>query len=160
LPPRLENVPMEVFARGLAWLKRDARVDGARLAVMGGSKGAEPALLLAAREPKLRAVVATQPSSVGWPGITFEPEPKPGWSENGKPLVFLHYAKDTETEKGSFFHYKNALAGLAARPGAVIEVEKIRAPILLVCGEADTLWPSCPMADQIAARLQAKGRPA
>jgi dienelactone hydrolase len=158
LPPRLANVPLEIFTQGLAWLKRDPRVDGSRLAVMGGSKGSEPALLLAARAPELKAVVATQPSSVVWPGITFEPEPKPGWTENGSPLDFLPYAKDSETEKGIFFHYKNALAGLGAHPGAVIAVEKIRAPILLVCGEADTLWPSCPMADQIAARLKAKGR--
>jgi dienelactone hydrolase len=160
LAPRLENVPLEIFARGLSWMRRDPRVDGERLALMGGSKGAEAALLVAARQPSLKAVVATQPSSVVWPGITFDPEPRPGWTENGKPLVFLAYAKDSDTEKGIFFHYRNGLAGLAARPQAAIPVEKIRAPLLLVCGEADTLWPSCPMADAIAARLKARARPA
>jgi dienelactone hydrolase len=44
------------------------------------------------------------------------------------------------------------LTQLGAHPAAAIAVERIRGPILLICGEADTLWPSCPMANQIKQR--------
>ena len=159
LPPQLANVPLETFSRGLTWMRHQPGIDAERLAVMGGSKGAEAALLAAVREPGLKAVVATQPSSVVWPGITFKPDPQPGWTEAGKPIAFLPYAKDTDTEKGIFAHYKNGLAVLNEYPDAAIPVERITGRILLVCGEADSLWPSCPMADQIAARLAEHGRP-
>ena len=158
LPQQLANVPLETFSRGLSWMRRQLGIDARRLAVMGGSKGAEAALLVAARDHSLKAVVATQPSSVVWPGITFKPDPEPGWTEAGKPIAFLPYAKDTDNEKGIFAHYKNGLAALGEHPDATIPVERISARMLLVCGEKDTLWPSCPMADQIAARMMAKGR--
>ncbi len=35
--------------------------------------------------------------------------------------------------------------------------QKIAGPVMLVCGKKDSLWPSCPMADQIVARLSANG---
>jgi len=28
--------------------------------------------------------------------------------------------------------------------------------VMLVCGKSDTLWPSCPMSEQVAARLKAE----
>jgi len=40
-PTKLVNVPLETFLNGLDWLKRQPGVDGARIAIMGGSKGAE-----------------------------------------------------------------------------------------------------------------------
>jgi len=49
---------------------------------------------------------------------------------------------------------------VAQHPDAVIPVDRITGPILLVCGEADSLWPSCPMADQIVERLKSGHRPA
>jgi hypothetical protein len=49
------------------------------------------------------------------------------------------------------------LPTIPQHPEAVIPVERIGARILLICGEADALWPSCPMADQISDRLTSKG---
>ena len=68
-PPQLANVPLETFDRGLAFLRAQPGVDPKRIAIVGGSKGAEAALLVASRDPKLKAVVAGMPSSVAWPGI-------------------------------------------------------------------------------------------
>ena len=58
------GMPLELFDRALGWLKAQEEVDGARLAIVGGSKGAEAALIVASRHPELRAVVAGMPSSV------------------------------------------------------------------------------------------------
>ena len=159
-PGKLVNVPLETFANGLDWLRHRQEVDPTRLAILGGSKGAEAALLVASRTPGLKAVVATQPSSMAWPGIAYSPDIQPGWTEAGRPLPYLPYANVSIAEKGLFARYNEALVNLPAHQDAVIPVERITAPILLVCGEADTLWPSCPMSDQIAARLRQSGKPA
>ena len=68
--PNAELVPLEYFATALAWLRRQPEVDSARVGIVGVSKGAEAALVVAVRHPELKAVVAALPSSVVWPGIT------------------------------------------------------------------------------------------
>jgi dienelactone hydrolase len=42
----------------------------------------------------------------------------------------------------------------------LIPVERAAAPLLLICGEADNVWPSCPMARAVKARAEQHGRPA
>ena len=160
LPSKLVNVPLETFSSGLDWLKRQPNVDGTRIAIVGGSKGAEAALLAASRVKDVKAVVATQPSSVVWPGIAYSDTIQPGWTEKRTALPYLPYANVPITQGGLFARYDDAMPSLPQHPDAIIPVERIDAPILLVCGEADTLWPSCKMADQIAARLHSSGKPA
>lgn len=55
--------------------------------------------------------------------------------------------------------FDNALATLPQHPDTAIAVERASGPVLLVCGGKDTLWPSCPMAQTLAARAQMAGRP-
>ncbi len=66
LPATLENVPLEYFAKAIDWLSAQPGVDPARIGVFGGSKGAEAALLIAARDRRITAVVAgLQPEEPG-----------------------------------------------------------------------------------------------
>ncbi len=158
-PEHLFDVPLETFSEGLAWLRAQPGVDPDRIGIEGGSKGSEAALLAATRDRRLKAVVVTMPSSVSWPGITYSAEMKPSWTEGGKPLPYLPYAF-AQAPKSVFDIYNMALPTLPQHADGVIPVERIGGPIMLVCGEADNLWPSCPMSDLIAERLKAKGRPA
>ena len=48
LPPELIEIPLEYCKEGIDWLKAQPSVDAQHIAVLGGSKGAELALLLAA----------------------------------------------------------------------------------------------------------------
>jgi dienelactone hydrolase len=159
-PPQLVEVPLETFSRGLAFLRAQPNIDARRIAIVGGSKGAEAALLAATRDTKLRAVVAAMPSNVAWPGISNSVAMRPSWTVGGAPVAYLPYAFAAYGKAGVFGLYNEALPTLGQHPEAVIPVERITGPILLVCGEADRLWPSCQMADQIAQRLKANGRPA
>jgi dienelactone hydrolase len=159
-PPVLASAPLETFDRALAWLKAQPGIDAARVGLVGGSKGAEAALLTAARHPELRAVVVGMPSSVSWPGITGIDPPEPSWTLHGQPVPFVPYASASLAKRGVFGLYDDALPTERLHPDAVIRVERITAPLLMVCGEADTLWPSCKMADEIAARRAAHGRSA
>ncbi len=60
LPPWLHRVPLEYFARALAWLDGQPEVDARRIGVLGVSRGAELALLLSSTFPEIRAVAHTR----------------------------------------------------------------------------------------------------
>jgi dienelactone hydrolase len=157
-PANLELIPLEYFATAIAWLRRQPEVDPGRLGILGGSKGAEAALLVAVRHRELKAVIAALPSSVVWPGIVPEANGAPigsSWSEAGKPVPHMpHRPYDASKGGTSADNYAASLRGLPQHPEAVIPVERISGRLLLVCGEADQLWPSCPMAQQIDQRLR------
>ena len=152
LPQTLENVPLEYFTRALDWLCAQPRVDARRIGVLGGSKGAEAALLVASRDRRLRAVVAGVGSSVAWQG--YNPKnllnPGPSWTKAGKPAPFVRY----DTSK-PFTGLRDLYArSLAKAPAdAFIAVERINGPVLLVSGRDDAIWPCTPMSDQVMARL-------
>ncbi len=160
-PDSLEQVPLEIFDRALDWLARQPSVDPSRVAMLGASKGAEAALLVATRRPDLRAVVLGTPTHVVWQGMnweTFGAGKGSSWSAGGKPLAYLPYGP-FDNKRGVFGLYEEGLRQLGAHPDAVIPVEQSRASILLICGGQDSLWPACPMAEAIVARVKAQGGP-
>ncbi len=163
LPEQLVRIPLETFDRGLEHLARLPGVDPGRIAVMGASKGAEAALLVASRRSDVRAVVAGMPSSVVWPGLDREAGGRSlhsSWTAGGAELAAMPFS-DWNTAEGIISLYRSiedpARAADAER--AAIPVERVRAPVMLVCGEAETLWPACPMARQVATRAAARGGP-
>jgi uncharacterized protein len=162
--PRLELVPLEYFSTALRWLGRQPEADATRMGIVGGSKGAEAALLVASRHPELKAVLVYMPSSVVWPGIGSEDASGPissSWSEHGKPIPYLPNPPYDPRKGGTMADdFRASLTALPKHPEAVIPVERISAPLLLVCGQADRIWPSCPMAQQIQQRLAEQRRPA
>ena len=154
-PRHLERVPLETFDRALAWLAARPEVDPQQLVVGGVSKGAEAALLVATRHPELRAVVAGVPSSVVWPGIRFSTlNTGSSWTRDGRPLPFLPYGplRPRMITGDIGVVYRGGITEVEDHPDAVIPVEEIQAPVMLICGGDDTLWPSCPMSRQIEAR--------
>ncbi|MBN8807426.1 MAG: alpha/beta hydrolase fold domain-containing protein [Sphingomonas sp.] len=147
----LALIPLETFDHALHWIAHQPGVDAKRIGMVGGSKGAEAALLVAARHPEVRAVVAGMPSSVAWPGINWTGiENRASWTAAGNPVPTLPYGMPGPN--GVLDVYANGLKSLAAHAAARIQVERIAGKVLLVCGEKDKLWPSCPMAQQIRAR--------
>ena len=179
LPPSLNSIPLEYFERAIAWLGRQPEVDVGRLAIHGTSRGGELALLLASRIPLLRAVTGIVPGNVVWQGTGRPPdgrEAKRGgsnghrssWTHRGEPLAFVPYrmswfrvwtaARLIAFRKPVRFVnlHRDSLKQREVVERATIEVEKIRAPILLVSAGADLIWPSEPMATAIEERLAAR----
>jgi hypothetical protein len=166
LPAELVEVPLEHFKGALNWLAARPEVDPGRVAVLGGSKGAEAALLLAATYPEgVRAVVGYKPSSVVWMGLPRNPAdnfagPKSSWTKDGQPLPFvsgtvtLDLLKVIAGRPGSLASsYEAGLRDADAVEAAAIRVENIQGPVLLISGGDDQLSPSAHMGEMVMDRL-------
>lgn len=155
-------VPLETFDMAIDWIEEQPGVDPERLGIVGGSKGAEAALITASRRPEIKAVVAAMPSSASWAGFSFTMVPnkdyKSSWSLGGEPYPYLPYGAYRMGDSMATM-YANGFDGLAEHEDAVIPVEKITGLVLLICGEADTLWPSCDMARRVKTRAEAMDGP-
>ena len=149
---RLDQIPIEPVGRAREWL--EARPGpGEAIAVLGVSKGGELALLTASRDPAIKAVVAAVPSHVVWQGIDMQGGMTgSSWTADGVPLAYVPY----DLSNGFISVHALYAGSLASAPaGAEIPVEQIAGPILLVSGQADTLWPSTDMANRVEQRLRA-----
>lgn len=155
LPQELVSIPLETFDRAITWLS--SQPCKPRVILVGVSKGAEAALPAASRNDRVCAVVAGVPSSVAWPSSSPSQFSKPSWTAGGALVPFLPYAVGSFGKGGVFALYNDALPTLPQHADAVIPVEKIRGPVMLISGKQDALWPSAIMGEQIMARLaQAK----
>lgn len=161
LPDSLVNIPLEYFAKAANWLVAQPGVAGRRVAVMGWSKGAEGALLVAATYPKLfSAAIAFAPSSVVNFGLNYGPGPQTSsWSLDGKPVPFAAYPMSSfHYTPGGKASFRAGYLGALETPdaaSAAIPVERIAGPVLLLSGTDDQIWPSSIYAQRIMARLAA-----
>ena len=154
LPKDLALIPLEYFKTAIDWLRARPDGDPDRIGIVGGSIGGEVALSVASHYPEIRAIVAAMPSGVVWPGIIHSPgEPPSTFTLAGKPLPYLPYGMPFSTV---YNLYAKGLLALGQHKNAIIPVERINGPVMLICGKSDTLWPSCPMSEQVVARLKAK----
>jgi len=160
LPQSLEEIPLEYFDRAITWLQGQPQVRRGTVGMLGWSRGAEAALLVASRNPAISAVVAVAPSGVVWQGLNYSARGayKPAWTVQGKPLPSL-VPDSTNYRPGQPLAqmFLASIAAVNARPDTAIPVEKIRGGVLLITGGDDHIQPSTRFADRIAGRLQALG---
>jgi dienelactone hydrolase len=169
LPPHLVQIPLEYFLSAVEWFSALPSVQKESVGLMGISRGAELALLLASRTPHVRAVVAYSPSSYVWSGLRADsPSDAPAWATTGTPIPFasLTVPRLANVRERVFASspieltpmFETALAG-PLPADAMIPVEKTNGPILLVSGEDDRMWPATPMGEQVMHRLAARAHP-
>jgi len=164
LPDTLEEIPLEYFEKAFDWLSNQPGIIADEYAILGGSKGAEAALLLGSRSPRVKAVIAFSPSSVVWQGIPadrFEltKDPRSSWSNGGVGLPFLPYSPTISKWDLRLLNlnkmHTSALQDVGRANDAAIQVEKIKGAVLLISGKRDRLWPAAEMSGQIMGRLKA-----
>lgn len=155
LPPQLVEIPLEYFVGALDWLARQPGVDPERIGVVGGSKGAEAALLLASRDARVRAVVAATPTDYAWQGIDWQGwADRPSWTEGGQPVAYLRYAPfDPAAGLRAMYDRSVDTAPPEARRAARIPLERSAAALLLIAGEDDAMWGAAEASERIAATL-------
>jgi dienelactone hydrolase len=172
LPPTLEGIPMEYFADAIAWMRRQPMVDPKFLALYGESRGTEPALWVASRVKGVNAVIVRSPSFVLWGGVAANHLPgKAAWTADGKPLPYI--ANRISFGFGTRYLW-NRLTGnpvlqtplfiqnledFGDTAAAEIAAERIQAPVLMLSGRDDQVWPSSLMAARLSQRLQRQQHP-
>jgi dienelactone hydrolase len=176
LPGHACEIPLESLATGIRWMADRPEVDASRLAAAGTSLGAEAVLAMASflEGLPLKAVVAMSPSSVLWQALTPGMLQRKGrWSLHGQGLPYV----PMRGEKLAGQVFANALRGLFAHPHplktlpayeealgnqevvapASIPVERFSAPLLLLVGDSDPVWPSSAMSKVILERRAVAG---
>jgi hypothetical protein len=166
LPRALVEVPLEYFETAMAWLR--ARSGTPSVSLLGTSKGAEVALLLASRDPAIRAVVAYCPSAYVFMGIVpgEHGPPRSSWTAGGRSLPFLPLVPprlEPSDQPGTTTPVYAAAVERADRTllaECAIPVERMHAALLMVSGGDDGVWPAEPFGAAIIERLAAAGHPA
>jgi esterase/lipase len=156
-PESLEMIPLEYFEKVLSHCKTFPEFEDKRIALIGSSKGAELALLLASKYPVIEGVIAKAPSSVVFQSILGS---QSSWSFKNEAIPFVPYVNyDFSKVKNMEYleMYQLSLENQSAVAHAEIAVENINGPILLFSGKDDKLWPSSMMAEMIIRRLSEKG---
>ncbi len=176
LPPNLHDFPLEYFETAFNWIKSQHNLDGSRIGIYGISRGGELVLILGSVFPEfIRAIVADVPSSVITGGEGEESDLlSNAWSYQGKPLAPPASQAQVNFDEGlSLFQTfldgsgedsehpaticRSFLEGMKDREAfaaAAIQVEKIRAALLIISGGDDMIWPSAIFSSQIEQRLR------
>lgn len=150
LPASLREIPLEYFFKAIDWLKQRPEVNARRIVLIGQSRGAELALLLASQRPDVAGVVAFSPSSYVWHAVAAAGVP--AWTLNGRAVPYRASAVDNALPPRELF------AQAPPMPTARIRVEDIKGPVMLVSSKDDKVWPAATYAGEIAAKLKKRGR--
>ena len=162
-PKELHRISVDAIHDAIAEAARNPKVNGACIALIGGSKGAELALLLASEYPDIKAVAALAPGYAVFPGHT-EKGDTPSFSLHGKPLPFVPIPQSAvqfllPPNRNLRLAWDEMVKDKTAVEKAAIAVEQINGPILLVSAERDEFWPSTPMSAQMVERLNSRHFP-
>ncbi|ATQ41530.1 acyl-CoA thioesterase/bile acid-CoA:amino acid N-acyltransferase family protein [Caulobacter mirabilis] len=167
LPGSFIDIRVDQIADLRAQLARTPGVDVSRIALFGGSKGAEFALIAASKYPWLTSVVAFAPSDLVWEGWGLEMVEAEGarssFSFEGKALPFMPYVGFVEgLQLGDRADlrkiHEDGRAKFPEREAAArIRVEDYEGPLMLIAGGRDTLWESGRMARNVEIARKAKG---
>lgn len=146
LPKTLADVPLEYFRTAVTWLAHQPGVDPSRVWLAGGSYGSEAALLAGARYPDLvHGVLSLSGGNTvtcsATPGTSIDACQQAPFTSGGKALAYtrqINYPQPTDD------------------PASVIPVEKIKGPVVAVCGGADNEWDACRLSQAALGRRKQK----
>ncbi|MEQ8364517.1 MAG: acyl-CoA thioester hydrolase/BAAT C-terminal domain-containing protein [Cyclobacteriaceae bacterium] len=158
-PEVLDRISIDALYKAIIDVSTNPKIDGNRIALIGGSKGAELALLLASYYPDITGVIALVPSYCSFPALTLTASTS-SWTYKGEevPYVPMPWAAVPSAIKQDLRSaFSIMLEDKEEVEKALIKVENINGPILLLSAKNDGMWPSTEMSNEVVARLQQKG---
>ena len=165
IPEKLDRISLNGVHDAILNATKNPNINENCIAIIGVSKGAELALLLASYYSEHKAVVALSPSNVNFTSTT-NPMIEisfplvmntPSFSMNGQSLAFVPASWKAKLKgfSGDFLgFYEDMLTNISAVELAAIKVENINGGIFLVSGKNDDLWPSTAMSEMMMERLE------
>lgn len=155
-PEKLDRIALEGVHAEIRRTAEDPRIDRRCIAVIGGSRGAELALLLASYFDDIRTVVAMSPASAVFVGHT-DAFVTSAFALDGQQLPFVPmlWSATPQLLMGDIGGVMRRLAAnTEAMAAAAIPVERINGPLLLISGAQDEMWPAREMSLAIIDRLK------
>ncbi len=156
-PAILDRIALEEVYAAIYLAKQQKGINADKIILMGGSRGADLALLIASYYPDISGVIAMSASHAVFPGHTHH-FTSSSWTYKGKELAFIPM-----NEAATPFLLKRDLRGTfeamlqdsLAEQKALIPVEKINGPILLMAADKDEIIPAVDMGKKMINRLKA-----
>lgn len=154
-PEQLDRISIEAVHEAIMKASKNSRVNSNKIAIMGGSKGAELALLLASYYDDINCVVAMVPGHCAFPALTLGASTS-SWTYQRKEVPFVPTpweAVPAIIKRDLREAFTIMLRDTVAVQQALIKVENINGPVLLISAKRDEMWPSKEMGDAIMNRL-------
>ena len=156
-PKNLDRISLDAISDTIMNIaKRNSKINEAKIALIGGSRGGELVLNLASRFDHFNAVIAMSTSNVSFPAITWSANTS-SWTYKGKEVAYVPAPLKTISPalKGDLYTaHKMMLEDKEAVKKAEIEVENINGAILILSGKNDDQWPASEMSEQLIQRLK------
>lgn len=156
-PAILDRIAIEDVHNAIAEAAKNKKINGNKIAVIGGSRGADLALLLGSYYKDISCVIGMSASHAVFPGHTQEFNSS-CWTWKGEDLPFIPVNDEAvpflmkRDLRGTF---EAMLKDTAAEQRSLIKVENIQGPVLLLSATKDEIIPAVAMGDKMMARLKA-----
>lgn len=155
-PDTLDRISIDVVHAAILKACGDPHIDPQRIAIVGGSRGGDLALLLGSYYADIACVVAIVPSHVVFPGHTMHFSTS-CWTyrQQELPFVPVNEAAVPYLVKGELRNtFEAMLQDSFAVQAAAIRVERIKGSVLLLSASDDEITPSTPSCEQMMERLK------
>ena len=155
-PQQLEKIALEDVHNAILEAAKNSAIDKEKIAIVGGSRGADLALLIASYYTDIKCVVALVASHVTFPGNT-DHFTTSSWTYNNEQLPYVPVndeaipfiiSRDLRTT------FETMLKDTISEKKALIKVENINGPILFISATKDEICPSTPMSEKMVLRLK------
>lgn len=168
LPSQLSRIPLEYFEKALAWLENHPLTAGQAIQVLGMSKGAEVALVLASRYPVIKRVALWAPHAYCFQGLAFQNVSS--WTFGGMDLPYIRlknrwvlaHALNCVLKNKPFGFtdiYQRGMAAAQNKEAARIKIEDAQADLLLFTSTECGMWNTYDGSVAIMEALHACGYP-
>jgi hypothetical protein len=149
LPTQLSRIPLEYFEKAFDWLRNHPVAGKKEIGLVGMSKGAEAALILAFCHPYITKVALWAPHAYCFQGIAFKNESYWTFKEKDLPYirlenvwVYSNMLRGFVTNRPFEFAsvYRKGLATAQKKESARIRVEDANADLLLLTTKQCGMW--------------------
>lgn len=155
-PDTLNKIAIEDVYNAIKIATKNKKVNKKKIAIIGGSRGADLALLLGSYYKDINCVVSIVGSNAVFPGHT--PHFSTScWTYENKELPFVPVNEEAvpflmkRDLRGTF---ETMLKDTIAVEKATIKIENIKGAIFLLSATKDEICPSTPMAEMMMERLK------
>lgn len=154
-PEILDKIEIENVYNAIKTATENKHINKSKIAIIGGSRGADLALLLGSYYPDIKSVVSIVGSNAAFPGHT-DHFTTSCWTYKNQELPFVPINEEAvpflmkRDLRGTF---ETMLQDTVALEKAAIKVEKINGSILFLSATKDDICPSTPMAEMMVERL-------